>query len=114
MQQFFAVVHCKVQRHAFMALHEFRQQPREEIIAGADHRHVEAPAGDALELRHGVFGLAELLDDAAAVMQHLVARRGQVDLLAQLLEQGQPHVVLQLPHLGRYRGLRQVQFLGSA
>ncbi|MNN23508.1 hypothetical protein D3C81_1369080 [compost metagenome] len=113
-QQFFAVVHCKVQRHAFMALHEFRQQPREEIIAGADHRHVEAPAGDALELRHGVFGLAELLDDAAAVVQHLVPGRRQVDLLAELLEQRQADMVFQLPDLGRHGRLRQVQLLGGA
>ena len=97
-----------------MALRELHQQPRKEVIAGADHRHVQAPARHALELRHGLLGLLELLDDLAAALEHLRAGRREVDLLAELLEQRQPGVLLQLADLGGDGWLGEVEFLGGA
>ncbi len=97
-----------------MPIHEFGQQAGKEIIAGADDRHVEPASGNTLELRHGVLSLPELLDDAAAVVQHLRAGRGEVDPLAQLLEQRQAHVMFELPNLCGNSGLREMQFLRRA
>jgi len=93
---------------------ELHQQARQEVVAGADHRHVQAAAGDALELRHRLVDLLELLDDDAARAQHLLAGGGEVDALAQLLEQRQPGVLFELGHLRGNGRLRQVQLLGGA
>ncbi len=70
-----------------MAPSEFSQQARKEIVSGADHGDVELAARDAFDLLHGFFGLAELLDDRAAVMEHLRSGLREIDLSAQLLEQ---------------------------
>ncbi len=56
-QQFLTIVHREIERHAIMPIHEFGQQAGKEIIAGADHRHVEPASGNTLELRHRVLGL---------------------------------------------------------
>jgi hypothetical protein len=50
----------------------------------------------------------------AAGLQHLRAGGREVDLLAQLLEQRQAGVLLQLAHLRGHGRLRQVQLLGGA
>ena len=108
-QQFLAIVHREIERHAFMAIHELGQQARKEVVAGADDRHVEAASGYTLKLRHRIFRFAELLNDAAAVMQHLGTRGREIDPLAELLEQRQPDMQLELPNLCGNSGLRQMQ-----
>ena len=113
-EQFGAVVHGQVELDAGMAAREFDHQAREKIIAGADHGDVQLAAGDAAELRQRFLGFLELLDDGAAVVEQLGAARRQIHLLAELLEQHQPHVAFQRFHLRRYGRLGQVQFLGRA
>ena len=61
-QQFLAVVDGKVECCACMPAHEIHQQPREVVVAGADHAHTQLAAPDALEMRHGRFGFLKLLD----------------------------------------------------
>ena len=97
-----------------LRLREFGEQAREEIIAGADHRHVQRSAGNSLEPRHRVVGFAELLEDRAAVMKHFVAGRRQIDLLAELLEKRQSRVLLQLLDLRGDGRLGEVELFRGA
>jgi hypothetical protein len=110
----FAVLHGEVDAHARVRVDERGEQPREEVIAGADHGDRERAALDALEPRHRVLGLAELREDRGALRDELAAGGGQVDAPAEPLEQRQPGVALELADLRRDRGLRQVQLLGGA
>jgi len=112
LQQVTAVVHRQVDLHTLVAPRELDQQAGQEIVSGADHRHIEATAGDALELRHRGLGLFELADDQVAVVQQLAARRGEVNPATQLLEQRQPGVGFQLANLRGHGRLRQVQLFG--
>ena len=114
LEQALAVVDGEIEHDAIVAADELDQQARKEIIAGADHRDIELAARDALELGHRGFGDLELANDRAADVEQLGAGLGQVDLLAELFEQGQAGMVLELAHLGRYRRLGQMQLLGGA
>ena len=113
-EQAFAVVDREVERHALVPADELDQQARQEVVAGADRGDVEAAAGDALVLRHRVLGDLELLDDRAHDAEQVGTGGGEVGLLADLLEEGDAGVLLELPDLARDRGLRQVQLFGSA
>ena len=97
-----------------MAARELRQQAREEVRARADHRDIEPAPRNAAEAVHRLRGLAELLDDGAAVLQHLLAGLGQIDLAPELLEKPLPGVRLELLHLRGHRRLREVQLLRRA
>jgi hypothetical protein len=97
-----------------VAPRELHQQAREEVVAGADHRHVQPPAGDALVLGHRLFGLLELLDDLAAGLQHLRARGREVDLLSELLEKAAARHGPRACAPASTRPLREVQLLRGA
>src|SRR5206468_201286 len=83
-EQPFAVVHGEVQRHALVPADELDQQPRQEVVAGADRRDVEPAARDALVLRHRVLGDLELLDDRADDAEQVGTGRGEVGLRGEL------------------------------
>jgi len=112
MQQFLAVVHGQVEHHTRIAARELGQQPGKEVIACADHCDIQLAPGDALQLTHRFIHFVELLDDRAAVVKHFGAGRRQVDFLAELFEERQPCMLLELTHLSGNGRLRQMQFLG--
>ena len=65
-------------------------------------------------MRHRVLGHLVLLNDFAADLQQFSARRGQEDLLTDLLEQHISRMLFKLADLGRYGGLRQVELFRGA
>jgi hypothetical protein len=71
-------------------------------------------ARNALQAAHHFVHFAELLDDRARVREHFGARWRQINFPAELLEQGQAGVLLQLFDLGSDGGLRLVQLVGRA
>ena len=113
-QQFLAIVHCEVQYNARITPGEFGQQARKEVVARTDHRDIQLAARDAFQLAHRLVDFVELLNDSAAVVQHFRAGRREVDLFAELLEERQSGVLLQLANLCGHRGLREMQLLGGA
>jgi uncharacterized membrane protein YfcA len=73
----------------------------------------ELAAGNALELRHGLLHLLELLDDDPAGVKHLYARWREVNFFAELLKQRKARMVFQFVDLDGHRGLCQVQLLSG-
>ncbi len=112
MQQFLAVMHRQVQHDARIATRELGQQARKEVVARADDCDIQLAPRDALQLTHRFVDFVELLDDRTAVVEHLGAGRRQVNFLAELLEERQPRVLLELAYLSGDGRLGQMQFLG--
>ena len=86
MQQLGPVVNGEVELHAGVPARKLHEQAGEEIIAGADDADVERPARHSFELLHRLVRLAKLLNDRAAVVEHLGPGVRQIDLPAELLE----------------------------
>ena len=112
-QQALAIVHREIERDARMGGAKGRQDPRKEVVPGADDRDVEATAGHPLELRQRLFGLLEALGDGPGTLQHLLAGGGEEALATDALEQRQADVGRELLDLRRHRRLRQVQLFGG-
>jgi hypothetical protein len=94
-----------------VALAEGGDQPGHEVVGGAGHGDGQPAAREALHLVDDHLRFRELGGDGAGVVVHLATRVREEDALAHLLEQGQPHVLLQLLDLHGDRRLGQVQLL---
>jgi len=98
-QQLFPIGDIKLQTDPRIALMKNPQQPWREIVDGARNRHRKTAAANALERRHHLFHVLKRPVDAAAVMVDLAPGLREADGLAELLEQGETNLVLELAHL---------------
>jgi hypothetical protein len=114
LQELITVAHGEAHAHARMAITESREEPREEVVARVDHRHVEEPALERLQSRDRLLGVANVREDLARAGEHLFAGLAQPESTARALEKGRAGVAFQLPDLDRDRGRREVQLLGRA
>ena len=110
LQHDFAVVRRKLHRDPGVQFQETRQQWRHHVFRRAHHGDYEPSLRQAFARRERLVGIAQLLRDDAAVLVQFGSGFGQVDLLAQALEQRQPRLLLQQLHLHRYRRLGEVHF----
>ena len=113
-QQAVAIVDREVERDPGMLGAEGRQHPRKEVVAGADDRDVELPAGDALEIRERGVRLPHALGDRAGALEHLPAGRRQEGPATDPLEERQARLRRQLLENRRHCRLRQVQLVRGA
>jgi hypothetical protein len=91
-----------------------REQPRHEVLRGADHADRQAAALQAFEARHRILGVLQHRQHPAHVRQHVLADSRQGDLASLPVEQRQPDMGLELLDLHRYRRRREVQRRGRA
>ena len=93
-QQRLAVGDVQAEAHTRVALIEHSQQPTCEVIGGTGDGDLQPAALHALELFEYLGRLFQLQGNSPAVVEHFLARLGEVHLLAQMIEQRQTHLVL--------------------
>ncbi len=113
-QQLLAVADAEMHADAGMVLAKRGDDPREEVIARVDHGHVEEAALPRLEARDRLLRAADVAQDLAGARQHFLARLGEPEAAAHPLEELGVRMPLELAHLDRDRGWREVQLLGRA
>jgi hypothetical protein len=109
-----AVVDVEPQGHARVGLEKPAQERRREILGRRDERNDELPLGQSAHRAQARLGGAELPGDRLRARLELAPGGGEVDALADLLEQREPGLRLEALHLHRNRRLGEVQFLGGA
>ncbi len=70
-------------------LPELREQPRQEVLGGTDHAHIERAGLQAAKARHQILGIAHGREHAAGMRQHVFPDHRQRDLAAGAIEQRQ-------------------------
>jgi len=113
-QQAAAVAGQEAQLDLGMIEAEPGEQARHEVLRGADHADGDAAAAQALEVVHRLLGIVHLAQHARGVLVEAQARLGQLQALADAVEQRQFQRQLELLDLHRDRRLAQVQFLARA
>ena len=93
---------------------EFREQARHEIFRRRGRGDVKLAAGNAFEAVDGLVGLAQPCEHRARMAGQFDACAGQVHPPADLLEQRQADIGLELLERDRDGRLGEVQFAGRA
>ena len=88
---------------------ERAEQARHQVLGGGHRAEAQLPGGQAVELGQAHLQMIEGIEDLPRPGLHLAPGIGQVQALAQLLEQVHAQGLLQLGDLRRHRGLCQVQ-----
>ncbi len=105
-----AIGHRQADLDLGVRLDEPGQQLRHEIVGGADYGDVQVAALQPFHLVEHRLHLLHELQHRARIAQQLDTGVGQVEFLADLLEQGQTDGGLGLLDLHGHRRLRQIQF----
>jgi len=114
LQELLAIADAQMQSDARMPVAEGGDDPGEEVIAGIDHGDVEDALLERGEPADGFLGAADVLEDAARAGEHLHAGLRELEAAARALEELGARVALELAHLDRHGGGREVQLLGGA
>src|SRR5262245_59287202 len=88
---------------------EGREHVRREVLRRADDADAHDAARDSAVRRERLLGLPEEIAHARCIDGQLPAGLGQMELLPDLLEQRNARALLELLHLDRDRGLREMQ-----